>query len=313
MNRSRAATPTLTVPIATGERRLTPEFYEAMGVIFLFSLGNASDAFLLLRFADVGIAAFWIPLLWSAIHVVKATRPSMAGGGRIGSDAATSSGWVAGVRGRLRARSRRRIGDGPRGGVSRRTACYFGLTEGAEKAWVADLAPADSRGNAFGIYNAMIGIGALIASLLFGFIWTHGPPRPRSSPAPASRWPRPRCYTRCFLRGCERLAARIRVSSCTTDSGHQRRRRASQGSASWRRAVARLARSRSSRRIIEASAIGHALTLRRPLRVEQLEPRALRSRRHADRLRQHRGHAYPAGLPDSSCPASTRATTSVTT
>ena len=40
-------------------------------MIFLFSLGNASDAFLLLRFADVGIAPFWIPLLWSAIHVVK--------------------------------------------------------------------------------------------------------------------------------------------------------------------------------------------------------------------------------------------------
>src|SRR5687768_7035399 len=54
-------------------------FYKAMAVILLFSLGNASDAFLLLRFADVGIEAFWIPLLWSAIHVVKSAS-SLVGG-----------------------------------------------------------------------------------------------------------------------------------------------------------------------------------------------------------------------------------------
>ena len=59
--------------------RLPSEFSRAMAVIFLFSLGNASDAFLLLRFADVGITAFWIPLLWSAIHVVK-TASSLYGG-----------------------------------------------------------------------------------------------------------------------------------------------------------------------------------------------------------------------------------------
>ena len=53
---------------------------------------------------------------------------------------------------------------------------YFGLTEGVEKAWVADLAPAGGRGNAFGIYNAVIGFGALVASLLFGYVWTHVSP-----------------------------------------------------------------------------------------------------------------------------------------
>jgi MFS family permease len=45
-----------------------------------------------------------------------------------------------------------------------------------EKAWVADLAPESARGNAFGLYNALIGIGALAASLLFGFIWTRVSP-----------------------------------------------------------------------------------------------------------------------------------------
>src|SRR5258708_35140150 len=49
---------------------------------------------------------------------------------------------------------------------------YFGLTEGVEKAWVADMAPATARGTAFGIYNAALGFGGLAASLLFGAIWT---------------------------------------------------------------------------------------------------------------------------------------------
>ena len=53
---------------------------------------------------------------------------------------------------------------------------YFGLTEGVEKAWVADLTPPHARGTAFGLYNAALGIGALAASILFGVIWTRVSP-----------------------------------------------------------------------------------------------------------------------------------------
>jgi predicted MFS family arabinose efflux permease len=53
---------------------------------------------------------------------------------------------------------------------------YFGFTEGVEKAWVADMAPAAARGTAFGIYNAAIGLGGLAASLVFGAIWTRVSP-----------------------------------------------------------------------------------------------------------------------------------------
>src|SRR5207249_4882701 len=49
---------------------------------------------------------------------------------------------------------------------------YFGLTEGTERALVADIAPAPRRGFAFGIYNAVQGLGALAASVLFGVVWT---------------------------------------------------------------------------------------------------------------------------------------------
>jgi sugar phosphate permease len=48
---------------------------------------------------------------------------------------------------------------------------YFGLTEGSEKALVADFAPASRRGTAFGWYNAALGAGALAASLLFGLLY----------------------------------------------------------------------------------------------------------------------------------------------
>ena len=48
---------------------------------------------------------------------------------------------------------------------------FFGLTEGVEKALVADLVPAERRGTAFGWYNLAIGLGALPASLLFGILW----------------------------------------------------------------------------------------------------------------------------------------------
>jgi hypothetical protein len=56
---------------------------------------------------------------------------------------------------------------------------YYGLTEGVEKAVVADLAPAGRRGAAFGAYHAVVGIGALAASLVFAGIW-------RAAGAPAA-------------------------------------------------------------------------------------------------------------------------------
>jgi MFS family permease len=151
---------------------LAEPFWKAIAVIFLFSLGNASDAFLLLRLSDLGVAAFWIPLLWSALHVVKAGS-SLAGGAmsdRFGRRRLIAAGWL------LYALVYAGFGffDSPAVVVTifLSYGVYFGLTEGVEKAWVADLSPATSRGTAFGIYNGALGIGTLAASLLFGLIWT---------------------------------------------------------------------------------------------------------------------------------------------
>ena len=161
------------VPVqASAGRVLTAPFVKAMIVILVFTLGNASDAFLLLRLGDVGIAPFWIPLLWSALHVVK-VMTSLAGGAlsdRLGRRTPIALGWIvyaivyAGFA----------LFDTPALVIALFLfyGTYFGLTEGVEKAWVADMAPADKRGTAFGIYNAVLGAGSLAASLLFGWIWT---------------------------------------------------------------------------------------------------------------------------------------------
>jgi MFS family permease len=150
--------------------------WRAVFVILIFSLGNASDAFLLLRLSDLGVATFWIPLLWSALHVVKSTS-SVAGGqlsDRLGRRHVIALGWMlyAAVYAAFAVFNSTAIVIS----VFLIYGLYFGLTEGVEKAWVADLAATEVRGTAFGVYNAVLGLGSLAASLLFGAIWTRVSP-----------------------------------------------------------------------------------------------------------------------------------------
>ena len=157
--------------IALGSR-----FYTAMAVITLFALGNASDSFILLRLSNLGVAAAWIPLLWSALHVVKMIF-SIAGGAasdRFGRRTLIALGylWYAAIYGAFAYLTT----IGWTVVVFLAYGVYFGLTEGVEKAWVADMAPRDAGGIAFGIYNAAIGFGGLAASVLFGWIWTRVSP-----------------------------------------------------------------------------------------------------------------------------------------
>jgi len=158
---------------------LPRRFYVAIAVITLFALGNASDSFILLRLSDLGIAAVWIPLLWSALHVVKMTSSVLGGvlSDRFGRRTLIALGylWYAVIYGAFAYLT------APSSTVAVFLAygLYFGLTEGVEKAWVADMAPAHEIGIAFGIYNGALGFGGLAASLLFGLIWT------RVSPAAA--------------------------------------------------------------------------------------------------------------------------------
>jgi MFS family permease len=162
-------------PLRAGHERhrtVMAALWRPLLVIFLFTLGNASDAFLLLRLSDLGVATPWIPLLWSGLHVVKVLS-SVVGGDlsdRLGRRTLIALGWV--VYALVYAGFAAVEQLAPLVGIFLAYGLYFGMTEGVEKAWIADLAPAHARGSAFGVYNAVIGIGSLAASLLFGLIWT---------------------------------------------------------------------------------------------------------------------------------------------
>jgi MFS family permease len=146
-------------------------FYRYLGVVLLFSLGNSTDAFLLLRLSDVGVGAAWIPIAWAALHVVKATVSPIGGhlSDRLSRRGIIATGWLvyAAVYGGFAVATNKSA----LVALFLVYGVYYGLTEGVEKAVVADLAPAEARGTAFGAYHAVIGIGALAASLLFGLIW----------------------------------------------------------------------------------------------------------------------------------------------
>ncbi len=151
---------------------LPPRFSRFMVILGIFALGNSTDAFLLLRLTDAAGGPKFVPLMWAGIHVVK-SAVSLVGGSwsdRIGRRAVISIGWIVyaivyagfAFSHTLPALLSWFIVYG----------FYFGFAEGTEKALVADLAPASRRGTAFGVYNAVTGVGALAASVVFGVLFS---------------------------------------------------------------------------------------------------------------------------------------------
>lgn len=147
-------------------------FKRFLVVIALFTLSNSSDAFLLLRAQNAGIAPAALPLLWMALHLSKVVS-SLVGGSlsdKLGRKKLIFSGWIlyalvyAGFA----------FVDSPAQAwaLFMIYGVYFGLSEGAEKALVADLVPAERRGTAFGLYNLAFGITVFPASLLIGALWS---------------------------------------------------------------------------------------------------------------------------------------------
>jgi len=146
-------------------------FWAYLAFLFLFTLGNSADAFLLLRAVRLGVAPEVVPLLWSLLHLVKSLASTPGGmlSDRWGRRGPIVAGWLlyAGVY----------LGFG----LARQSwqvwtlfgvyGLFFALTEGAERAFVADLVPTARRGAAFGWFYLAVGVGALPASVLFGAAW----------------------------------------------------------------------------------------------------------------------------------------------
>jgi MFS family permease len=150
---------------------LDRRFWTFLAAIFLFTLGNSTDAFLILRANQLGVPVALVPVLWAALHVVKSAS-SMPGGAlsdRLGRQPLIVAGWV--VYAAVYFAFGRATESWHAWALFLAYGVFFGLTEGTERAMVADLVGADRRGTAFGWFNLAIGVGALPASLLFGFVW----------------------------------------------------------------------------------------------------------------------------------------------
>jgi len=153
------------------DTKLSKRFWYYLGVVLVFTLGNSTDAFLLLRANQLGVALALTPVLWASFNAIKAAIGTYAGGlsDRIGRKPLIVGGWIVYAVVYL--------------GFAKASAAwhawalfavyglFYAMTEGTERALVADIVPPSRRGTAYGWYNLSIGLGALPASLIFGAIW----------------------------------------------------------------------------------------------------------------------------------------------
>jgi len=152
-------------------KKLNPRFKYFLFVLVLFTLGNSSDAFILLRGQERGLSLLQVmgmSLTFNAIYTVFA-GPLGAWSDRVGRRRLMLIGWLA-------------YGLVYLGFAFSQTgwqiwmlyalySLYYASTEGAAKALVADLVPQEQRGTAYGLFNAAIGITVLPASLIAGLLW----------------------------------------------------------------------------------------------------------------------------------------------
>ena len=150
---------------------LGSRFFAYLAVLLLFTLGNSTDAFLLIRATELGVGAPLLPVLWAMLHLVKSLSSTPGGilSDQRGRKPVIVAGWM------VYALVYLMFGHATEAWhvwvLFAVYGVYFGLTEGVERALVADIVPAARRGAAFGWYNLAIGLGALPASVIFGTIY----------------------------------------------------------------------------------------------------------------------------------------------
>ncbi|HEX3865784.1 MAG TPA: MFS transporter, partial [Gemmatimonadaceae bacterium] len=140
-------------------------------VIFLFTLGNSTDAFLLLRARQLGVAVALAPILWAILNGVKSVS-NVPGGvlaDRLGTRPTLIAGWA--VYALIYFLFGRASSPWHAWALFAGYGIYFGLTEGSSLALVADVVPKHRRGAAYGWYYLAVGLGALPASFVFGLLW----------------------------------------------------------------------------------------------------------------------------------------------
>lgn len=154
-----------------GLSRFDPKFKVFILGATIFTLGNSSDAFLFLRAKDLNIDLIYIPILWLVLNLVYALVASPAGAlsDRIGRKNLIVSGLLIYTLVYLGfAFATRSIHVWILFGIY---GLYYGLANGAMRAYVADLVGEEKRATAFGVYHGAVGLTALPASLIFGWLW----------------------------------------------------------------------------------------------------------------------------------------------
>lgn len=153
-----------------GPAPVPPALRRALLPIVLFAFANATDAFVLVKLARLGAPPVLAPMLWLALHVVKAATATAGGrlADRHGRRNALALGWT------VYAVLWSAIGLAESipviFGLAAAYGVSHGLVEGAERALIADLG-GHRKGKAFGAYNMLVGLAALAASTAFGLVW----------------------------------------------------------------------------------------------------------------------------------------------
>lgn len=152
-------------------RTLPPALKRLLLPVGLFAIANATDAFLLVKAARLGASPLLAPLLWLALHVIKASTATTGGrlADRYGRRNALALGWT------VYAATWSAVGFADSVvALFVLSALYgtsHGLVEGAERALVAEVAAREGKGRGFGAYHLVVGLTALVASTAFGFVW----------------------------------------------------------------------------------------------------------------------------------------------
>lgn len=144
-------------------------------VLTLFTLGSSADSFLVLRAVDLKMPEEWAPLLWLALSASKALS-NVPGGrlaDRLGRKPVLVVAWLfyAIAYGILGIVTDYRVF----GGLVVLYGIYYGLSEGTEKAILAEHTPREMRGRAFAAMHALVGLAVLPANLFFGVLYEVNP------------------------------------------------------------------------------------------------------------------------------------------
>jgi MFS family permease len=154
-----------------GRTPLGGAFWGVVAVAAVFGLARFSEAFLVLKASAVGLPATLVPLVLVVMNIVYAIAAYPAGA--LSDKAGRTAPLLVGLAVLIAGDVALAFADGlvlAGLGVAA-WGLHMGLTQGVITALVADAAPPSRRGTAFGIFNFVTGIAALVASLLAGGLW----------------------------------------------------------------------------------------------------------------------------------------------